>query len=181
MNQPMIRTSAILLLMTLGLCVLLCGGCLSGGEGDYANRWLYPDDVSTVYVEMFDTGGFRRGNEYDFTDALCKRIESETPYKIVSDRNRADTLISGSVQIQLGVLATDRYEGKPLEYETCAEAVITWKNLKTGDILVDSERVIASASYAPKLGQGIVEKDEAFKVALNRAAERAVELMEIGW
>ena len=178
MNQPMIRTSAILLLMTLGLSVLLCGGCLSGGEGDYTNRWLYPDDVSTVYVEMFDTGGFRRGHEYDFTDALCKRIESETPYKIVSDRNRADTLISGTVQIQQGILATDRYEGRPLEYETCAEAVITWKNLKTGDILVDREKVIASASYAPKLGQDI---NDASKVAMNRAAEKAVELMEIGW
>jgi hypothetical protein len=178
MDQPMIRTGAILLLMTLGLSVLLCGGCLSGGEGDYTNRWLYPDDVSTVYVEMFDTGGFRRGHEYDFTDALCKRIESETPYKIVSDRNRADTLISGTVQIRKGVLATDRYEGRPLEYETYAEAMITWKNLKTGDILVDREKVIASASYAPKLDQDL---NEASKVALNRAAEKAVELMEIGW
>jgi len=178
MDQPTIRTGAILLLMTSGLCVILCGGCLSGGEGDYTNHWLYPDDVSTVYVEMFDTSGFRRGHEYHFTDALCKRIESETPYKIVSDRNRADTLISGSVQIQQGVLATDRYEGRPLEYETYAEAVITWKNLKTGDILVDSEKVTASASYAPKLDQDF---DEASKVAMNRAAEKAVELMEIGW
>ena len=178
MDQPMIRTGAILLLTTLGACIVLCGGCLSGGEGNYANRWLYPDDVSTVYVEMFDTGGFRRGHEYNFTDALCKRIESETPYKIVSDRNRADTLISGTVRIAKGVLATDRYEGRPLEYETYAEAIITWKNLKTGDILVDSEKVTASASYAPKLDQDL---DEASKVAMNRAAEKAVELMEIGW
>lgn len=178
MNQPMIRTGAMLLLITLGSSVLLCGGCLSGGEGDYANRWLYPDDVSTVYVEMFDTDGFRRGHEYDFTGALCKRIESETPYKIVSDRNRADTLISGRVRLEQGILATDRYEGRPLEYETYAEVMVTWKNLKTGDILVNSEKVIASASYAPKLGQDI---NDASKVAMNRAAEKAVELMEIGW
>jgi hypothetical protein len=178
MNQPMIKTSIILSLLMLGSIILLCGGCLSGGEGNYTNRWLYPDDVSSVYVEMFDTGGFRRGHEYDFTDALCKRIESETPYKIVSDRNRADTLISGSVDIGQGVLATDRYEGSPLELETYAEATITWKNLKTGDILVDGEKVIASASYSPKLGQDI---NQASRVAMNRAAEKAVELMEISW
>lgn len=178
MDRPMIRTSVMLLMLTLALSVLLCGGCLSGGEGDYANRWLYPDDISSVYVKMFDTGGFRRGHEYDFTDALCKRIESETPYKIVSDRNRADTMISGSVSLGQGVLATDRYEGSPLELETYAEATITWKNLRTGDILVDGEKVIASASYAPKLGQDL---NEASKVAMNRVAERVVELMEIGW
>jgi len=199
MNQPMIRTSIILLLLTLGLSVLLCGGCLSGGEGSYTNRWLYPDDVSTVYVEMFDTTGFYRGYEYTFTDALCKRIEAQTPYKIVSDRNRADTVISGTISIGSGVLATDRHLGAPLEMETYAQATVTWKNLRTGDILVDGETVYASASYS-RSSDGMVDADgesiytsvaysrgisqsreHSYKRALNRAAEKAVELMEISW
>jgi len=177
MNQPMIRTSIVLSLLMLGVSVFF-SGCLTGGDGSYANSWLYPDDVSSVYVEMFDTGGFRRGYEFEFTDALCKRIESETPYKIVSDRNRADTLISGTVGINQGILATDRYEGKPLELETYAEATITWKNLRTGDIMVDREKVVGAASYSPKLEQDITQ---ASRIAINRAAEKAVELMETGW
>ena len=179
MKQPRIRIDMLLLVTALPLCIVLfAGGCGPGGMEGYTNQWLYPENVSSVYVEMFDAGGFRRGHEYNFTDALCKRIESDTPYKIVSDRNLADTVLSGRVSIGQGVLATDRYEGTPLEVETYAKISVTWKNLKTGDILVDNEEVNAAASYSSKLGQ---DMDEASRVALNRAAEKVVELMETSW
>ena len=169
----------LLLVTALPLCIVLfSGGCGQGGTKGYTNQWLYPENISSVYVEMFDASGFRRGHEYVFTDALCKRIESDTPYKIVSDRNLADTVLSGRVDIGQGVLATDRYEGTPLEVETYAKISVTWKNLKTGDILVDNEEVNAAASYSSQLGQDL---DEASRVALNRAAEKVVELMEKGW
>jgi len=73
-------------LFILGFC-----GCteMSG----YSNESLFPEDVGSVYVEMFDNQSFRRGVEYELTDALAKRIEAETPYKVISSRDRADTVI----------------------------------------------------------------------------------------
>ena len=91
------------------------GGCV-GGIGEYTNGGLYPDDVVSVYVEMFDSSSLRRQHEVVLTDAICKRIESETPYKIVSDRNRADTVLSGSLSaVGSGVLATDRKKKQDVE------------------------------------------------------------------
>ena len=156
------------------ICLALVG-CDAGG---YSNQWLYPDDISSVYVEMFDTTSFRRGHEYVFTDAVCKRIEAQTPYKIISDRDLADTILSGNISVGHGMLARDRFTGRPLEREAFIRVTFSWKNLKTGDMLIDNESVNGFASYSSQLGQNF---DYASGVAANRAAERVVELMETNW
>ncbi len=170
------------LLVTMASAVCICifaNGCGSSGMEGYTNQWLYPEDVSTVYVKMFDNKGFRRGQEYVLTDAICKRIESQTPYKIVSDMDRADTLLSGQVgSIYSAVLSTDRYSGRPLQREVYANVTVTWTNLKTGQVLVNNETVSASSSYSSQLGQDF---EYASNVAMNKAAQRVVELMETKW
>lgn len=148
-----------------------------GGCG-YQNGWLHRSDVQTVYVEMFDTKSFRRGYEFTLTDAICKRIESQTPYKIVSDRDRADTVLSGEMATHNMVLSQDRYTGRPLEFESGMAVVVTWKDLRTGRLLIDREQVAASATYSEQLGQDI---DYSLNRAANKAAVRIVELMEIPW
>ena len=71
----------VFLFFVLSACFLLCG---CGDTGVYSNESLFEDDVDSVYVEMFDSLSFRRGIEYELTDALAKRIEAETPYKVIS-------------------------------------------------------------------------------------------------
>lgn len=159
--------------MAVPAAVMITSGC-SG----YRNSWLHPDEVQTVYVEMFDTTSFRRGHEYVLTDAICKRIEAQTPYKIVSDRNIADSVLSGKMEITSGVLATERYSGKALENESMVKVTVSWKNLKTGKLLVDQQEVYASASYSTFLGQNF---EYAADRAVNEAAVKVVEAMEIPW
>ena len=149
-----------------------------GCGGGYQNSWLYPDQVQTVYVEMFDTTSFRRGHEFVLTDAVCKRVESQTPYKIVSDRNIADSVLSGQLGIQSSVLATDRYSAQPIEKETLVNVRVTWKDLKTGRLLIDGEKVYASSSYSDPLGQSF---EYSINQAVNKVAVRVVELMETPW
>lgn len=164
----------ILSLMLLAIVT----GCQTGGIGDYSNQWLYPDNVSTVYVEMFDTGSYRRGYEYVLTDAICKRLESATPYKIVTDRDIADTILSGKMDIYTGELARERYTGRSLEKEAVVAVSVSWKNLRNGKLLINNETVTASASYSPMVNQTF---DYSAGVAVNRAAERVIELMETAW
>lgn len=149
-------------------------GC---GQG-YQNSWPYPQQIQTVYVEMFDTNSFRRGHEYVLTDAICKRLEAQTPYKIVSDRNVADSILSGQMTIGTSVLATDYYSGKPVEKETLVGVTVTWKNLKTGELLIGGEKVYASGSYSAPLGQTF---EYSINQTVNKAAVRVVELMETPW
>lgn len=153
------------------------GGC---GEG-YTQDWLHREDVSSVYVEMFDSSSFRRGHEYVLTDAICKRIEAETPYKIISDRDQADTILSGRITyIRQTVLATERFTGRPMEREVQFGVIVTWKNIRTGELFVDNKRVDASATYSSQL-EPPQDFDYAANVAANRAAERVVELLQKPW
>ena len=133
-----------------------------------------------VYVEMFDSMSFRRGHEYVLTDAIMKRLEAETPYKIVSDRDVADTVLSGQItSISSGVLSGERFTGTPLEKETIMRVAVSWKNLKTGELLINNETIVGSSTYSDRLaGQDF---DYSANLAANRAAVRVVELMEKGW
>ena len=163
------------------LCLLALGVSLCGcaGIGGYSNESLFPRDVSSVCLKMFDNQSFRRGVEYDLSDSLAKRIEAETPYKIVSNADLADTVISGQIT-SIGELAlsTDRDIGVVLEKEVEVRAVVTWKNLKTGELLIDHLPVVASASYSEFQMQDF---KYASSVAANNLARKIVELMERNW
>jgi hypothetical protein len=149
------------------------------GCAGYSNKSLFPEDVGSVYVEMFDNRSFWRGVEYELTDALAKRIEAETPYKIISSRDRADTVISGQiVSVNESWLSTERQTGRPLEKEVEVRAVVNWKNLKTGELLIDNKSVSASASYSEWQEQGFRYGST---LAANNLARRIVELMEKEW
>jgi hypothetical protein len=140
---------------------------------------MFPDDVSSVCLEMFDNQSFRRGVEFELSDALAKRIELDTPYKIVSNTDRADTVISGQI-VSIGeiALSTDRELGTVLEKEVEMQAVVNWKNLKTGQLLIDHIVVSASASYSEYQMQDF---KYASALAANNLARKIVELMERKW
>jgi len=162
------------------LCALLClWFCGCGEMNGYSNESLFPERVGSVYVEMFENQSLWRGVEYELTDALAKRIEAETPYKIVSSRDRADTVISGRISsVGQSVLSIERKTGRALEKEVELRAVVNWKNLKTGELLIDNRSVSASASYSELQDQGF---NYASSLAANNLARRVVELMERQW
>jgi hypothetical protein len=155
------------------LCLLT--GCNTG----YTNTSLYPENVATIYVEMFDNQSLRRGIEFELTDALAKRIEAQTPYKIVTDRDKADTIISGRLTgVNESTLTTEREIGRSLEKSVELKAVVTWKNLRTGEILIDNKAVGASAAFSEWQNQSFAY---GAALAANLLAEKIVEQMESGW
>jgi len=155
---------------------VFCGCSKTGG---YSNKSLFPADVSSVYVEMFDNKSFRRGVEYELTDALAKRIEAETPYKIVSSRDRADTILSGHIASASETrLSYERQTGRAMEKEAELRVVVNWKNLKTGELLIDNKSVSASGSYSEWQEQGFRYGST---LAANNLAQKIVELMEKEW
>ena len=149
------------------------------GCSGYSNESLYTDDVRSVYVEMFDNDTFERDLEYDLTDAIAKRIEAETPYKIISDKSRADTVLSGKITgIGVSAITLERETGRPLEHQAEITAVFSWKNLKTGEYLVENLGVTSTAAYSYFQQQSF---EYASKLATNKLAERIVEQMQKEW
>ncbi len=171
-------------LLNPGRGIIILVFCIFGSDGcaeftGYSNQSLFPQDINTVYLEMFDNQTFRRGAEYELSDALSKRIEVDTPYKVVSSRDRADTIMSGQI-VSIGetALSTERETGLVLEKEVELTALINWKNLKTGDLLIDNHSLSASASYSEYQQQDI---KYASNLAANNLARKIVELMEVKW
>ena len=161
----------VIIVGSLGLC-----GC---SAEEYCSESLFSEDIESVYVEMFDNQTFIRDVEYKLTEVLAKQIEASTPYKIISDRNRADTVISGQISsIGNSVLSLDRETGRTIERERTIVAVVSWKNLKTGELLIDHESVSAAASYSVWQSQG---EDYSSTLAANNLAKRIVERMEKQW
>jgi len=154
--------------------ILVFSGCTG-----YSNQSMFSQDINSVCLKMFDNQTFRRGIEYELSDALAKRIEAQTPYKIISSRDRADTVISGQiVSIGESSLSTEREMGSVLESEVQLQAVVNWKNLKTGELLIDNQSVSAEATYSAYQSQDF---SYASSLAANNLAKKIVELMEKGW
>jgi len=174
------RICSCIFAVLFSLIIAVCLGSYGCAEmSGYSNESLFPEEVSSVCVEMFDNRSFRRGVEYELSDALGKRIEVESPYKIISNRDRADTVLSGQiVRISTSVLSSERKTGRALEKEVELWATVNWKNLKTGELLIDNESVHASASYSEWQNQGF---RYASALAANNLARRIVELMERKW
>ena len=165
--------------ITGAIFVSLLAAVLFAGCGGYSNQPLYTNSVKSIYVEMFDNTTFQRDLEYDLTDAIAKRIEAETPYKIVSDKSRADTVLSGKITgIGGSVLTIERETGRALESQAEVTAQFSWKNLKTGEYLLENSTAAATASYSEFQQQSF---DYASKTAANKLAERIVEQMQTKW
>jgi len=95
------------------------------------------------------------------------------------DRNRADSIISGQIlSVGQSVLSLEREVGRALEKEIDLQAVVNWKNLKTGELLIDNRSVAATATYSQFQSQSLAY---ASALAANNLAERIVELMEKQW
>ncbi|MCU0915277.1 MAG: LPS assembly lipoprotein LptE [Planctomycetes bacterium] len=172
--------SSVFCLLSWVLCPLsglLLDGC--GASTGYTNASLFPTDVNSVYLEMFDNRTFRRGIEFTLSDALAKRIEANTPYKIVSNRDQADSVIGGQiVTASESILTIERNLGRALEKDVAVTTVVNWKNLKDGKLMINSRSVSATATYSEFQGQDFTY---ASTVVANKLAQGIVQLMENQW
>lgn len=151
---------------------------LSGGGCGYRTDRPFRRDVKTVAVEIFDNKDFRRGLELQLTEALAKRIESETPYRLAK-RETADTLITGEVkEVRQATLGDDFRTALPRETAATMIIAFQWKDLRTGQILLDRPNFAQTVDYVPPLGENFYHASQRI---CDRMAERMVEQMEADW
>jgi len=159
--------------------IIAFGGTGCSHMAGYSNESLFPSGIRSLCLQMFDNRTFRRDLEYDLSASLAKRIESDTPYKIVSDPDRADSVMSGQiVSITESVVTVERQTGYALEKELQVTAVVNWKDLRSGDLLLNSQTIAAAATYSDFVRQ---DTSYASKLAANRLAEQIVQCMEKKW
>ncbi len=159
------------------LLMVLVGSLLTGCG--YSAKRPFSADIDTVYVEMLQSREFRRELEFHLTEAVVKRIEMDTPYRI-ADREVADTVLSGEIlevkqNVQGNLFVTD----DPRSIGSSVIMRFRWQDQRTGEILVDRPRFLHMDSYIPPVGETFTS-GVAIR-SLDRMAERIVETMEIEW
>ncbi|MBL8880158.1 MAG: LptE family protein [Phycisphaerales bacterium] len=156
------------------VAILLTGGCIGCG---YSAGGPYRPDMKTVYVEMFDSKEFRRDIEFKLTEAIKKRIATDTPYRVVA-KEKADTILKGEVlEERQAAFAPDFRSRQPREKQLTLAVRVEWQNVRTGE-LVEKPVILQAADYLPPTGE-----TEAFaqERAIDRLAQRIVAQLYDDW
>jgi len=170
-----------------GLCgaliVLLSGiaGCGYQQSGVYSEgtnsgyEWhsLYREDVQTVAVPVFVNRSFQKGIEVNLSKAVIQQVEARTPYKVAS-LDHADTVLEGEIiSASTTAVSIDSSTALPQEQLFTIVVNFTWKNLRTGKVLVQRAKFDQKSSYFPSLGEGqfVGSQDAVEKLALGIVQE----------
>ena len=136
--------NALFSLLAVALLLVTLSGC------GYAAKEVYPTEVRSVAVPIFENRTFYQGVEFDLTEALIKEIEVRTPYKVIK-QGAADTTLIGSIHmIDLNSLSRrSKGGGMPQEVEFRMLIDFEWKNLRTGKILRQRSNFESVGRFVP--------------------------------
>jgi hypothetical protein len=114
---------------------------------------LYDETIRTVYVPMFYNRALQttpyRGMEVDITRAVVREIGSKTPYRVVSDPDRADTELLGNV-VGIGKVILNRnQQNLTREEELLITVDVLWRDLRDGRILSAPRRGVGPGVALP--------------------------------
>lgn len=157
-----------------------CGYTRVGDDpsGSYQWRSLYREDVRTVAVPIFTNRSFRRGVEFSLTKAVINHMEATTPYKVVP-RERADTILEGAItDIRVQNVSNHSRLGIPQEQLYVIVCDLIWKDIRSGQILMERRNFEQTAAFYPTLGEGqFVGSQE----GVERLALGIVQEMQADW
>lgn len=157
--------------VTLFLFGLLAGCGYDSGS-------VFRTDIETVHVPMFESRTFRRDLEFQLTEAVKKKIATDTPYRI-APFEKADTVLSGEVlEERQAAYAPDFATRQPRDEQMTMIVRVKWTDQRTGAALFDRPLLLQSIDYLP--GAGETEK-YAQQKAIERMATRIVTQMYNDW
>lgn len=161
---------------------LASGGCAAYRFGSAS---LYPPDIQTVYVPMFQSNSFRRNLSELLTEEVCKQIELTTPYKVVGSPDADSVLNCKLINDTKRVLIEDA-EDQPRETEINMAVEVQWVN-RRGDLLQNATAtpqpqdlavLNAPGTLVPEYGQSV---STAQLQSIQRLARQIVSMMEMPW
>lgn len=131
------------------LAVASLPGCASSPSEGYAATSPFPSAYRSVALPIFRNDSLMRGFERDLGDALVKKVEQSTPYKVRSEAS-ADTVLRGTITaIDMIQLSKDPSTGLANEMMLRMRVNFEWVDLKSGERIVAREGVESSAVFVP--------------------------------
>lgn len=138
----------------------------------------FRSDIHTVYVDMAGSKEFRRDLEFMLTEAVKKRIATDTPYRL-ADRKNADTILKAEVLEQRqAAFAPDFHSRQPRDKQLTLAVRVQWQDVRTGRVLADPPVLLQAVDYLPTAGES---EKLAQQRAIDRLAARIVAIMYEDW
>ncbi|MFO0899515.1 MAG: LptE family protein [Pirellulales bacterium] len=167
-----------LLLVTL---LLALGGC---APYRFGVRSLYPQDIETVHVPIFESDSFRRDLGEQLTEAVCKEIEKTTSYKIVGAAD-ADSVLLGRLGPDTKKVLVETGTDEPRQLQINYTVQIRWLT-RDQHVLVEKPIILPAdlvtigqaADFVPEVGQTYATQSNE---AIQKLARQIVHLMEAPW
>jgi hypothetical protein len=144
----------------------------------------YPAEIRTVYVPTFTSEGFRRGIEFELTEAVLREIKRRTPFRIAKED--ADTRLTGRIrELKKDSLGETGFDD-PRELQIGLAVEVVWEDLHNSQILAQQRipiepeivHLYTQSEFAPEVGQSLAT---AKQQAIDSMARRIVNMMEAPW
>jgi hypothetical protein len=167
----------------VSLAIIAASGCANYRMGA---RSAYAADVQTVYVPMIQSNSYRQFMGEWLTEAIMKRIEEVTPYKVVPNSEQADSVLSVRINSDQKSVLMESFTDEPRELQFTLQVSADWVN-RNGQQLGQPLNVPLpstlnpigqSANIYPELGQSV---SSAEMRDVQQLAMQIVSMMEAPW
>lgn len=141
--------------------------------------------IRSIHVPVFTSDSYRRGIEYQLTEAVQDEIKRRTHFRL-QDRQVADTILKGHiVEIRKNVLGETQYDDVR-SAQLSLQIVVSWEDSRTGRMLgqqripigPDMQHLEVMADFSPESGQSLAT---ATQTVVDRASTRIVDMLELPW
>jgi hypothetical protein len=178
-NRRSCLLAILVCISTAGTASLTLTGC------GYTVGSTYQAEIRSIYVPTFTTDSFRRGIEFQLTEAVHKEIQAQTHFRLVKQPQADTRLIGHIVDVRKDRLGETGFDD-PREVQFQLAVEVTWEDLRTGEILMqqrmpiapESVHLLSTGDVAPELGQSYATGAQD---AIDRMARQIVQMMETPW
>ncbi|MEM1071421.1 MAG: LPS assembly lipoprotein LptE [Planctomycetota bacterium] len=133
----------------LVLAAVLPGACAPSPDRGYTFRATHDPSVATVAVPIFANDTLHTGLETVLTEAVIKRLQQQTPWR-VTDQRSADVVLRGSIS-RVRLLRLSQRTGVGLVQEQGVEMSVSFDLLdnRRGGTILSRRGFAAIASFVP--------------------------------
>lgn len=148
-------------------------------------RSLYPPDIRTVYVPVFESNSFRRGLGEQLTEAVAKEIELKTPFKVVGSPD-ADSILTGRIIGDSKQVLVKPPTDEQRLIQTAMTVQVSWVDRRGAQVQADRTLALPDTlatvqqtnNLVSEVGQSMATQQQQ---SIQRLAEQIVSMMEIPW
>ncbi len=158
----------------LALAAVAATGC------GYSFRAPFDKSVQTVFVPIFKSQSFTRDSEKMLTDLVQKEIGRRTPYRLVSHVEKADTILSGTVNFVDKNILVENPFNLPRQLTRTINVSVSWTHNPPTEAEKGRGPTVISdtVNFVPEVGE--TSLTATYEVC-QRLAAQIVDMMEQPW